>query len=54
MEFVRKLSPEEREKPIWEILGTTFDVFYLGDRDALMPFLELPQMRTTYPSPSSG
>ena len=37
-EFVRYLTEEERNKPIWEILGTTHDTYY--DDKLRIPFLE--------------
>lgn len=40
--FVRYLTEEEKGLPIWEILETTRELYYGDDRDALMPYLELP------------
>ena len=40
--YVRLLKNEERDKPIWEILGTTRDVYYNDDK-LRVPFLEVPE-----------
>lgn len=39
---MRHLTEEEKGLPIWEILGTTKEIYYGDDRDILMPYLELP------------
>ncbi len=43
--FVRKLSEEEREKPIWEILGTTREIYYGEDNKVRKQFLEVSTSR---------
>lgn len=37
--FIRKLTEEEKDKPIWEILGTTEEIYYDRDNSLRAPFL---------------
>ena len=45
--YIRLLKEEERSKPIWEILGTTQDVYYNKDNKLRTQFLEVSDSSTS-------